>query len=546
MADTIKPIFYAEESIGVNLFGLEDKTSGYSVYTTLADKERQYPSLLAFAGARYSRSGLSIEELFREIKDAKKGAEKRLADIFNNYGHASVGDMAQLFAYIEHVPFFASFFLFYHSAVGAGQERSSRFQSYGKSSLPELGYFFSDTDKKQISPKLQSQYTELESFALASYQKYKGILTDSYRDYYKPKDDAKEIAALASRVNDSVRSFLLSGFGTSFAYITSAREWARLIGELKARDNGSYKPLGTLLESLFVPSQEVTSEYDFHAEAPDLFRHTEPDLTIQKNLEQLSQYIDMHPDLLDGVAIVQDIGKYIEQDVCLLDVKPADMFLVQYILTLYPSYDVTSLSKKIASLSKPVRKSLSKILFAGHDNYVQMDGMARLGAYSYAVRMSIGEARDLNRHRAFGRYTSLLEYPLHPEEFIQRGFTIPLYLEVPEMKKIKEKLVSDMSLYFDKLAIFFASLKKEDKSYASSLPLYLLPLGTNILYFLHGSVKEVSYMTRQRVRPGGHINYRDVAFQMAKKLADTDSLYTRIAISEKPDLANREEFFDRS
>jgi hypothetical protein len=64
----------------------------------------------------------------------------------------------------------------------------------------------------------------------------------------------------------------------------------------------------------------------------------------------------------------------------------------------------------------------------------------------------------------------------------------------------------------------------------------------------HASPKEISYMTQLRVRPGGHINYRYLAYELARLGAKSEPLLSSLIpdIITKPDASSREEFIDRS
>src|SRR5512133_626003 len=92
------------DKTGLVLISCTDDRTGFTVRTALSNTEFQVPAIMAFAGARFSRSADSAETIFQEIHTSKKSAQEKLANIFHNYGHASVGDMAMLFAYIENVP----------------------------------------------------------------------------------------------------------------------------------------------------------------------------------------------------------------------------------------------------------------------------------------------------------------------------------------------------------------------------------------------------------------------------------------------------------
>ena len=55
-------------------------------------------------------------------------------------------------------------------------------------------------------------------------------------------------------------------------------------------------------------------------------------------------------------------------------------------------------------------------------------------------------------------------------------------------------------------------------------------------------------MTQLRVRPGGHINYRYLAYELARLGANSDPLLSALIPSHltQPDPVSREEFIDRS
>ena len=102
------------------------------VNTLIQNTEAKQPSINAFLGARYSRSADAIVDIAREIYESGKDASQRLEAIFFNYGHKSVGDMADLFLCLENIPIISAQRFFYLNPVLAGQERSTRYQDFSK------------------------------------------------------------------------------------------------------------------------------------------------------------------------------------------------------------------------------------------------------------------------------------------------------------------------------------------------------------------------------------------------------------------------------
>ncbi len=186
--------------------------------------------------------------------------------------------------------------------------------------------------------------------------------------------------------------------------------------------------------------------------------------------------------------------------------------------------------------------------------------IARCPAYGRTTNMTLvvesflGELRDLNRHRAWGRFVPL---PLvfgesltkdGVEQILARGFGLPLYLtEVAEFASYKELFEQDLYAYYQKLQTFLDRVfERYGKAIDYSFALNLLPLAHQVNIWLHGDPKQALYLTWQRVRPGGHINYRALAYEANQLLASSDPYLAALRLTHRPDASSREEFFDRS
>lgn len=79
-----------------------------------------------------------------------------------------------------------------------------------------------------------------------------------------------------------------------------------------------------------------------------------------------------------------------------------------------------------------------------------------------------------------------------------------------------------------------------------------LLFATNSRFNMSAGIKEISYMTDRRERPGGHIDYRYLAYQTAKIHADSEPINAGLRLNRKglnvlePDPKNRYDFLDRS
>jgi hypothetical protein len=532
------------------IVSVKDTRTGYTVRTALPNSGKQTASIMAFAGARFSRSALSAEELFQEIRQAGSNANEKLANIFRNYGHSSVADMAQLFAYIEQIPDHYSTIFFNETSVGGGQQRSTRYQDFGNSKplgLDGLGVDSNSDDYAKINQSL----LDLQQYSLDKYKYWQDKLTTEYIKVYEiDKNNKSEIGALTARVFDSTRYFLPSGLmnKTSLAYITSAREWARLISVFKASNEYNLVCLAEQLEILFAPDDIEAQQLGYTPEAPDLIRHTEADEITNKNLLALQRYLQTELQVEQNLEISKTIS-YHKVDAELLDINlsAGAKILLQNIITLYPNSSIKSILEFISNLTQEQQLQISKIVFKDFNHHKQMGNLFRVNTHSFILTCSNSELRDLNRHRAWGRYIPALNTNKY-KETLYTGYTLPLYLtDNPDLQAIRQEFEQDLQLYYTKLQNFI-DISSEYEWFPQYIYVQLLPFAHILTSFFHASPKEISYMTQLRVRPGGHINYRQLAYDIAKLGANSESLLQAMIPEHivKPDACSREEFIDRS
>ena len=170
------------------------------------------------------------------------------------------------------------------------------------------------------------------------------------------------------------------------------------------------------------------------------------------------------------------------------------------------------------------------------------------------VESYLGELRDFNRHRAWGRFFPLplvFGAPLTKdtlEQILARGFGLPLYLtEVPAFAGLRSAFEQDLRAYYVKLQQFVEQVwTRYQDTIDYAFALNLLPLAHQMDLWMHGDPKQSLYLTAQRSRPGGHINYRAIAYEANQLLAAHDPYLSALQLTQRPDPASREEFLDRS
>jgi Thymidylate synthase complementing protein len=538
------------DETGLVVVSVTDRRTGFVVRTILPQNGQQTASLMAFAGARYSRSSLSVVDLLKEIKGSGTDANAKLGSIFRAYGHASVADMAQLFAYIENVPRFFDMKFFYETSIGGGQARSSRFQDYSQSQPWSLkNYTHPEVSFAPDLAQLDKDFIKLQQQAFDSYTKYKEIIQVRFQAFYAvDTTDKKQLSALKARTLDTARYFLPHGTGmrTSLCWITSAREWARLIGLFKANHDWQLGCLGEQLETLFAPDENWAARIGYIPEASELIRYTASDETTANSLRDLTTFL--HDDETFRQLLKLDKIQFRPLEARLLDTRIDSglKVIMQNILSVYPALEETGLLSWLTNLSHDQQEKLGRILIQNFNHHQQMGNQFRVNTHSFILTTSIAEASDLNRHRAWGRFMPMFSAESNFQDLLQTGYVLPLYLtEILDLADLRQEFEADLRSYYDNL-IIFADRAMTTKGFNQSILLQLLPLGHAIKLWMHGSPKEISYLTKLRVRPGGHINYRWLAFEMAQKTATSSSFLISLGDIPKPDPRSREEFLDRS
>jgi hypothetical protein len=549
---------YAPDVMGLRLICLEDRETGTVVTTTMANPALRTASHRAWAGARQSRAAGMPWEILSEMGQKGVDPDQKIEEMFRGYGHASVGDMARLSVDMGKVPMHLCLALFNEGSLNAGQEKSTRYQPrFGKAVLHQLSNYLPPTIDAETLAVLEDEYQALGTLSLRLFTKQREILARAFALYYQADTTLPgQKSALTSRVLDCVRYFLLFGQWSGMSFETSARDWSRIISELKGSPIQYYHKVAAQIEKLLAPTRAEEEILGYLAEAPSLISHTKAQTTVNTNLHALRDYLVEQTDLLRSVTIQRGSPAYVAQQVHLLAAHytASERLVAEYILLLWPGMARMQLLDWVHEQNIEIKKAISGILFAQHTNYSELPGFARTTTMTLAIESSLGELRDFNRHRAWGRFIPLpLVFGEHMSkdtitQILARGFGLPLYLsEVPEFAAYKEAFANDLLDYYRQLQAFFehaAAQLGETCDY--SFILNLLPLAHQVDIWMHGDPKQSLYLTTQRSRPGGHINYRALAYQANQLLAASDPYLSAMQLEQMPDPTSRDEFFDRS
>ena len=543
--------FYSKEVTGLDIIKLTDTLTGISLSAPLVNSKLRGASHLAWAGARHSRSAGGTENILAEMMEKNVNPDSKLEETFRGYGHASVADMARISLHFNDVPMHVPLWIFNYGDINSGQEKSTRFQKQFKGAAlhPLSNYLPLNANE----PGANDGYHALAELARSAFSDFQPKVTEAFKKYYQPESQS-DTRALEARVLDTIRYFLLLGQATGFAFETSARDWSRLISRLKAAPVPVYKGLGLMLERFLAPDAEIEKEMSFLAEAPSLIRHTSEDSQLIDNLRHLEAYLinasDMHEKIKEA--------KY--RDEC-VEVLPANISIgsraiMQYILCIWPELDDKGLLDWIDGLPNEKRSEIGRIIFRGHDHHHEMPScLTRVTGLTAVVRGTLGELRDFNRHRGFGRFVQAPN-PLMRRinknsalSLIGAGYGVPLYLsKISEFKELLSVYKERMDFYYMELGGFVEIISQKcDPETDYSFILNLLPLAHRVNLWMHGDPKQFQYCSALRTRPGGHINYRVLAHDLNTEISKHDPFLSGGKLQEtRPDPSDRKQFFSRA
>ena len=518
-----------------------DTQSQFVVRTVLPNHAYRYvASTLAFVGARISRSSDSFEQIFAEVHRLAGKAQKRLASIFRKYGHASVAEMADIFVFLENIPDTYAAKLFYESSFGAGQQRSTRYQEFGNLAKVPLTHYFSEAPQS-----LQRQFLVHQRRSDELYTKWRDRLYPAFATHFEiDENDTQQISALTARTFDTTRSFLLGGITnrTSAAYLTQAREWAKIIAVFKSEKDPHLVRLGEQIEFLLAPSEALADAVDYTPEAPDLIRYTQSDETTARARGKLAAWYQQREWAIDTAktSLVR------EQDVRLVDAKyRSEKLFAQALLTVNPKLDYQSVLQYLQWLSEEEKREVAHLLLDEYDCYRQMPEWMGTNSHTFELDCSYGEYRDFNRHRVWNKFVPMLS-SRDKYKTMAYGVILPLYLQVPGVDRFAQEFEEDCVDLQEGAQRLASDLRNEEETLDYLAP-QLSVFAANCRPIMSGSPKNISYMTDRRQKPGGHINYRALSYEMAEVASAEDPFLDAVRILDPaPDPASRAQFLDRS
>jgi thymidylate synthase ThyX len=493
------------------------------------------PEVLAYAMAKYSRSGLSMKESLREISSQR--AEHFLNTFYFQYGHRSIADLAHVAFAIERLSLLAAIILVDEQRWD-GQERSTRYQNFRKSGWYLPDFSAGPAAALPFTQAVETLFTEYHSSSETVY----GYLKERTARPPEMKEEAFS-RTLRARAFDVARYLLPLATNTSLGQIVNARTLETQISRLLSDPHAEVRQLGERLrEAAAGPAWNVQGDAQAALQreiaavdpvlgaraealltrevktAPTLVKYAAPNdylLTTRSELAQAAAAL-MKNAPIEGAAGVVD----------LVDDQPLEIDLATTLLYGASHYSYRQLASQVASLDEARRNEIIALGGRGRGRHDELGREFSAGqGLRFDILMDIGGFRDMHRHR---RCIQILQSFTNAH-----GYEVPEGLEEAGLLPQYDSAMTQAHAAFE--TVSEAGLPENAR--------YLLPLGTRTRALFKMDFAEALYIAELRSAPAGHFSYRRVAWEMYQAVARRHpslAQYFRVAdIHEPVDLLQR-------
>jgi len=524
--------FKYDKTLSIASLQLENWWHDMKVLSLLPGTRPRSAAINAYLGARYSRSNKSIWEIAEEVLEKGINPVERLEKIFTEYGHKSVGDMADIFVCMENIPIYFYEKFFHINPLGAGQARSTRYQD------------FSNPDVIAIPDSLGTEEIreEYDNILKEEMENYSSVLEETKSTLAKAYDiDDLENSCLRSRSFDIARYLLPLGLKSSFAILMTARKWSESIALLSASEGVIDNEVGLMLKELLSPSKNSDTD-GYVPEAAELIRHVEPDSSRVRSTKEVLKYLkSLIPDqerLILSESPVEDFNAEVG--------IPQDEYLISnYESLVNPLGSSTEMIYENRDLIK-----VSEVLSKHHDRHHILGNIGNTRPYLFDGFCDIGALRDLNRHRSMARFIPLF-HDVDMKNELERDnkncFYLCSYLYMDNTSKLRKKYRRYLEGTYERIKKWRKKASKVmSKMVVDEYTKYLLPLAHATRYRFSADLDALQYIADLRTRNGGHIAYRELSYAWLAKASREDALLQRfLSKIERPDSTSREQFVDR-
>jgi thymidylate synthase ThyX len=453
------------------------------------------PEKCAYALARYSRSPDSIRQSIDWVRS--HNSQQFLEHFYFQYGHASIADLGHTVLCFEGISEIAASEA-EDEALWDGQAKSSRYQDFSKSGFVTPPEF----DAAQAAV-YQAEGNQLLAAYAQIHERVAAYLTEKLPRPVDMKPDAYA-RNIAARAFDVARYLLFWGIPTNVGQVASIRTLEKQIRRLAASEYSEVRELGAEIAEACAETPDcLWDDATTEPLAPTLARHADPDLYLKKSREDLRAWAGANlPATPAREAARVEL------------VRPTDSITEIAATLLYPvtHWPFADLYQTLQAWSRARRMEVIDLAIQSRGHRDDLLRGFHGGAYCFDMLIDIGAYRDLHRHRRCQQYRQDYSGDL--------GFEVPDALEPAGV----------LDVYRQSMERALTAL--------GSLPVpgshYLLPFGARSRFLFKMDFAEAEYIARVRSGVKGHFSYRDVAWQMKKRIEEAEPELGRLIQATPP------------
>ncbi|ADW69870.1 FAD-dependent thymidylate synthase [Granulicella tundricola] len=445
------------------------------------------PEVLAYAMAKYSRSGLTMKESLAEISAQR--AEQFLNTFYFQYGHRSIADLAHIPMAIERLSLLAAIALVDEQRWD-GQERSTRYQDFRKS-----GWYTPAVGDQTAS------YTAAIEALFGAYERIGAGMLEALQGAIARPAEMKEeayVRTLKARAFDVARYLLPLATNTSLGQIVNARTLETQVSRLLTSEFGEIRGLGERLRAAASEAAWNPNEGAREVKvAPTLVKYAVPNAYQAETAGLLRAAV---AELMGGAAIAKaPVVDLVEEG------KSLEVELATSLLYPHCHYSYRQVRDRVAGLSGSGVMEVIEMgtrLRGRHDELLRAYSSG--GGLRFDILMDVGGFRDMHRHR---RCVQLLQGFTDVHGYEDPGCPGQPTLEEAGLAGVyKGAMDAAFGAYED--------LKVSGCEEAGESAQYLLPLGTRCRAMFKMDFAEALYISELRSGVAGHFSYRRVAWEM--------------------------------
>ena len=445
------------------------------------------PEKSAYALARYSRSADSIRQSIEWMRS--HNSQSFLESFYFQYGHQSIADLGHTVLCFEGISELAASEI-EDETLWDGQAKSSRYQDFSKAGFitpPEL----TGTDLERFNSAgraLLDAYTQVHArvneYLCVQLPRPESMNPDAY---------ARNIAA---RAFDVARYLLFWGVPTNVGQVTSIRTLEKQIKRLRVSEFQEVRELADeIAAACAAPPDCLWDENATEPLAPTLARHAEPDEHLRQSNEDLKLWARQN----------LTVEAYQAPRVDLL--RPTDALTEIAATLLYPVCDAPfrGIFETVDGWNRARKMEVLDVALKSRGSRDDLVRGFRGGQYCFDMVIDVGAYRDLHRHRRCHQY--------------RQAYTGRHGYEVPDLMH----LAGTEPAYRAAMDAALETMRQLPEPARQ----YLLPFGARSRFLFKMDFAEVEYISRVRSGVKGHFSYREIAWEMKQRVAETE-----------PDLAN--------